>query len=161
MGCWRPADGAGGHPQRPVLDRATVQALTRISQAGCGTSMVFLSFTVVLYVALRWVPPPQAWPPLAFRVTSDPDGFSKRQPPDWGWRGNAFTPLPVAETQRTQMQTLSLARTSVGRWGLHGRSRSGLLSRLAACRGSENRPLGGASLCCSQPGFLLAGRVRQ
>ncbi|XP_008066214.1 adhesion G protein-coupled receptor G3 [Carlito syrichta] len=38
---------------RPVLDKATVQALTRISQAGCGVSMVFLAFTVVLYIALR------------------------------------------------------------------------------------------------------------
>ncbi|XP_027627654.1 adhesion G protein-coupled receptor G3 isoform X3 [Tupaia chinensis] len=37
---------------RPVLDKATVQALTRISQAGCGVSMVFLAFTIVLYIAL-------------------------------------------------------------------------------------------------------------
>ncbi|XP_027627653.1 adhesion G protein-coupled receptor G3 isoform X4 [Tupaia chinensis] len=39
---------------RPVLDKATVQALTRISQAGCGVSMVFLAFTIVLYIALRF-----------------------------------------------------------------------------------------------------------
>ncbi|XP_047384868.1 adhesion G protein-coupled receptor G3 [Sciurus carolinensis] len=38
---------------RPVLDQATVQALTRISQAGCGVSMVFLAFTIVLYMVLR------------------------------------------------------------------------------------------------------------
>ncbi|XP_058135928.1 adhesion G protein-coupled receptor G3 [Dasypus novemcinctus] len=38
----------------PVLDEATVQALKRISQAGCGTSMVFLAFTVVLYLVLRF-----------------------------------------------------------------------------------------------------------
>uniref|UniRef100_A0A8C8X7J5 Adhesion G protein-coupled receptor G3 n=1 Tax=Panthera leo TaxID=9689 RepID=A0A8C8X7J5_PANLE len=37
---------------RPILDRATVQALVRISQAGCGASMIFLAFTVVLYAAL-------------------------------------------------------------------------------------------------------------
>ncbi|XP_042775396.1 adhesion G protein-coupled receptor G3 isoform X7 [Panthera leo] len=37
---------------RPILDRATVQALIRISQAGCGASMIFLAFTVVLYAAL-------------------------------------------------------------------------------------------------------------
>ncbi|ELW66200.1 putative G-protein coupled receptor 97 [Tupaia chinensis] len=41
-------------PVRPVLDKATVQALTRISQAGCGVSMVFLAFTIVLYIALRF-----------------------------------------------------------------------------------------------------------
>uniref|UniRef100_A0A8C9K4C9 Adhesion G protein-coupled receptor G3 n=1 Tax=Panthera tigris altaica TaxID=74533 RepID=A0A8C9K4C9_PANTA len=39
---------------RPILDRATVQALIRISQAGCGASMIFLAFTVVLYAALRF-----------------------------------------------------------------------------------------------------------
>ncbi|KAK1330676.1 hypothetical protein QTO34_010876 [Cnephaeus nilssonii] len=39
---------------RPVLNKATVQALTRISQVGCGASMVFLAFTVVFYVALRF-----------------------------------------------------------------------------------------------------------
>ncbi|XP_055001401.1 adhesion G protein-coupled receptor G3 isoform X2 [Sorex araneus] len=39
---------------RPVLDRATALALTRISQAGCGASMTFLTFTVVLYVTLRF-----------------------------------------------------------------------------------------------------------
>lgn len=39
---------------RPILDKATVQALTRISQAGCGTSMVFLAFTIVFYAALRF-----------------------------------------------------------------------------------------------------------
>ncbi|KAL1784318.1 adhesion G protein-coupled receptor G3 isoform X1 [Sigmodon hispidus] len=38
---------------RPTLDRATAQTLTRISQAGCGVSLVFLAFTMVLYVALR------------------------------------------------------------------------------------------------------------
>ncbi|XP_045389584.1 adhesion G protein-coupled receptor G3 [Lemur catta] len=38
---------------RPILDRATVQALKHISQAGCGVSMVFLAFTIGLYVALR------------------------------------------------------------------------------------------------------------
>ncbi|XP_026931656.2 adhesion G protein-coupled receptor G3 isoform X3 [Acinonyx jubatus] len=37
---------------RPILDRATVQALIRISQAGCGASMIFLAFTVLLYAAL-------------------------------------------------------------------------------------------------------------
>ncbi|XP_021576450.3 adhesion G protein-coupled receptor G3 isoform X2 [Ictidomys tridecemlineatus] len=39
---------------RPVLDRATVQVLTHISQAGCGVSMIFLAFTVVLYLTLRF-----------------------------------------------------------------------------------------------------------
>ncbi|XP_004704929.1 adhesion G protein-coupled receptor G3 [Echinops telfairi] len=39
---------------RPVLDRATVQALTRISQAGCGTSMFFLALTITLYAVLRF-----------------------------------------------------------------------------------------------------------
>uniref|UniRef100_A0A8C8ZVW9 Adhesion G protein-coupled receptor G3 n=1 Tax=Prolemur simus TaxID=1328070 RepID=A0A8C8ZVW9_PROSS len=39
--------------KRPILDRATVQALKHISQAGCGVSMVFLAFTIALYVALR------------------------------------------------------------------------------------------------------------
>ncbi|XP_036296183.1 adhesion G protein-coupled receptor G3 [Pipistrellus kuhlii] len=38
---------------RPVLNKAAVQALTRISQVGCGASMVFLAFTIVFYVALR------------------------------------------------------------------------------------------------------------
>ncbi|XP_027794908.2 adhesion G protein-coupled receptor G3 isoform X2 [Marmota flaviventris] len=38
---------------RPVLDRATVQVLTHISQAGCGVSMIFLAFTIVLYLTLR------------------------------------------------------------------------------------------------------------
>ncbi|XP_012868259.1 PREDICTED: probable G-protein coupled receptor 97 [Dipodomys ordii] len=38
---------------RPVLDMATVQVLTRISQAGCGVSMIFLAFTMLLYVILR------------------------------------------------------------------------------------------------------------
>nr|XP_012805324.2 adhesion G protein-coupled receptor G3 isoform X1 [Jaculus jaculus] len=38
---------------RPTLDLATAQALTRISQAGCGTSMIFLAFTMVLYIVLR------------------------------------------------------------------------------------------------------------
>ncbi|KAL2762370.1 adhesion G protein-coupled receptor G3 isoform 2 [Daubentonia madagascariensis] len=38
---------------RPILDQATVQALTRISQAGCGVSMIFLAFTISLYIALR------------------------------------------------------------------------------------------------------------
>ncbi|KAB0393166.1 hypothetical protein E2I00_014978, partial [Balaenoptera physalus] len=39
---------------RPVLDQVTVKALTRISQAGCGTSMIFLAFTIVLYTVLRF-----------------------------------------------------------------------------------------------------------
>ncbi|XP_008150517.1 adhesion G protein-coupled receptor G3 [Eptesicus fuscus] len=39
---------------RPVLNKATVQALTRISQVGCGASMAFLAFTVVFYAALRF-----------------------------------------------------------------------------------------------------------
>ncbi|XP_004690302.1 PREDICTED: probable G-protein coupled receptor 97 [Condylura cristata] len=39
---------------RPVLDQATVDVLTRISQAGCASSMAFLAFTIVLYIALRW-----------------------------------------------------------------------------------------------------------
>ncbi|XP_066874629.1 adhesion G protein-coupled receptor G3 isoform X8 [Kogia breviceps] len=39
---------------RPILDQATVTALTRISQAGCGTSMIFLAFTIVLYAVLRF-----------------------------------------------------------------------------------------------------------
>nr|XP_020020156.1 adhesion G protein-coupled receptor G3 [Castor canadensis] len=38
---------------RPVLDLATVQVLTHISQAGCGVSMIFLAFTMTLYVFLR------------------------------------------------------------------------------------------------------------
>ncbi|XP_024407170.2 LOW QUALITY PROTEIN: adhesion G protein-coupled receptor G3 [Desmodus rotundus] len=38
---------------RPVLDKVTVQALTKISQAGCGASMVFLAFTIV-FAALRF-----------------------------------------------------------------------------------------------------------
>ncbi|XP_046290335.1 adhesion G protein-coupled receptor G3 isoform X5 [Marmota monax] len=38
---------------RPVLDRATAQVLTHISQAGCGVSMIFLAFTIVLYLTLR------------------------------------------------------------------------------------------------------------
>ncbi|XP_015442391.1 adhesion G protein-coupled receptor G3 [Pteropus alecto] len=38
---------------RPVLDKVTAQTLTRISQAGCGTSMIFLAFTIILYTALR------------------------------------------------------------------------------------------------------------
>lgn len=39
---------------RPVLDKVTVQALTRISQVGCGASMIFLAFTIVFYAALRF-----------------------------------------------------------------------------------------------------------
>ncbi|XP_007946236.1 adhesion G protein-coupled receptor G3 [Orycteropus afer afer] len=39
---------------RPILDKVTVQALTRISQAGCGASMLFLTFTIVLYIVLRF-----------------------------------------------------------------------------------------------------------
>ncbi|KAF3817801.1 hypothetical protein GH733_013088 [Mirounga leonina] len=39
---------------KPILDRATVQSLVRISQAGCGASMIFLAFTIVLYVVLRF-----------------------------------------------------------------------------------------------------------
>lgn len=42
---------------RPVLDKDTAQTLTRISQAGCGASMIFLAFTIILYTALRWVMP--------------------------------------------------------------------------------------------------------
>ncbi|XP_036897530.1 LOW QUALITY PROTEIN: adhesion G protein-coupled receptor G3 [Sturnira hondurensis] len=38
---------------RPVLDKVTVQALTKISQAGCGASMVFLAFTII-FAALRF-----------------------------------------------------------------------------------------------------------
>ncbi|XP_027949958.1 adhesion G protein-coupled receptor G3 isoform X3 [Eumetopias jubatus] len=37
---------------KPILDRATVQFLVRISQAGCGASMIFLAFTIVLYAVL-------------------------------------------------------------------------------------------------------------
>lgn len=32
-----------------------MQVLTHISQAGCGVSMIFLAFTMTLYVFLRWV----------------------------------------------------------------------------------------------------------
>ncbi|XP_064130051.1 adhesion G protein-coupled receptor G3 isoform X3 [Loxodonta africana] len=39
---------------RPILDEATVQVLTRISQAGCGASMLFLAFTIALYTVLRF-----------------------------------------------------------------------------------------------------------
>ncbi|XP_005873574.1 PREDICTED: adhesion G protein-coupled receptor G3 [Myotis brandtii] len=39
---------------RPTLDKATVRALVRISQVGCGASMVFLAFTIVFYMALRF-----------------------------------------------------------------------------------------------------------
>nr|KAF6408858.1 adhesion G protein-coupled receptor G3 [Rousettus aegyptiacus] len=39
---------------RPVLDKDTAQTLTRISQAGCGASMIFLAFTIILYTALRF-----------------------------------------------------------------------------------------------------------
>ncbi|XP_040109837.1 adhesion G protein-coupled receptor G3 [Oryx dammah] len=39
---------------RPILDEATVKALMHISQAGCGTSMIFLAFTIVLYTVLRF-----------------------------------------------------------------------------------------------------------
>ncbi|KAM8959673.1 adhesion G protein-coupled receptor G3 [Lycaon pictus] len=39
---------------RPILDQATVQALVRISRAGCGASMIFLASTVILYAALRF-----------------------------------------------------------------------------------------------------------
>ncbi|XP_073082292.1 adhesion G protein-coupled receptor G3 isoform X3 [Manis javanica] len=39
---------------RPILDQATVKALIRISQAGCGASMIFLAFTIVLYAILRF-----------------------------------------------------------------------------------------------------------
>ncbi|XP_051025112.1 adhesion G protein-coupled receptor G3 [Acomys russatus] len=38
---------------RPILDLATVQALTRISQAGCAVSMIFLAFSMVLFVIFR------------------------------------------------------------------------------------------------------------
>lgn len=36
-----------------------MKALIHISQAGCGTSMIFLAFTIVLHTVLRWVTPPQ------------------------------------------------------------------------------------------------------
>ncbi|XP_004395889.1 PREDICTED: probable G-protein coupled receptor 97 [Odobenus rosmarus divergens] len=39
---------------KPILDRATVQFLVRISQAGCGASMIFLAFTIALYAVLRF-----------------------------------------------------------------------------------------------------------
>lgn len=39
---------------RPTLDQATARTLTRISQAGCAVSMIFLAFTMVLYVAFRF-----------------------------------------------------------------------------------------------------------
>uniref|UniRef100_A0A8B9XVW3 Adhesion G protein-coupled receptor G3 n=1 Tax=Bos mutus grunniens TaxID=30521 RepID=A0A8B9XVW3_BOSMU len=39
---------------RPILDEATVRALIHISQAGCGTSMIFLAFTIAPYVVLRF-----------------------------------------------------------------------------------------------------------
>ncbi|XP_035973425.2 adhesion G protein-coupled receptor G3 [Halichoerus grypus] len=39
---------------KPILDRATVQSLVRISQAGCGASLIFLAFTIVLYAVLRF-----------------------------------------------------------------------------------------------------------
>ncbi|XP_008255562.3 adhesion G protein-coupled receptor G3 [Oryctolagus cuniculus] len=39
---------------RPILDRATAQVLTRISQVGCSVSMVFLAFTIVMYAVLRF-----------------------------------------------------------------------------------------------------------
>ncbi|XP_044787863.2 adhesion G protein-coupled receptor G3 isoform X2 [Bubalus bubalis] len=54
---WPPIDRIlvwGNHPQRPILDETTVRALIHISQAGCGTSMIFLAFTIVLYVVLRF-----------------------------------------------------------------------------------------------------------
>ncbi|XP_053420377.1 adhesion G protein-coupled receptor G3 isoform X2 [Nycticebus coucang] len=38
---------------RPTLDQATVLALTRISQTGCGVSMIFLALTIALYIVLR------------------------------------------------------------------------------------------------------------
>ncbi|KAM5263957.1 adhesion G protein-coupled receptor G3 [Ctenodactylus gundi] len=38
---------------RPILDKPTVQLLTRISQAGCGVSMIFLIFAIIFYVVLR------------------------------------------------------------------------------------------------------------
>lgn len=38
---------------RPILDLATAQILTRISQAGSAVSMIFLALTMVLYVAFR------------------------------------------------------------------------------------------------------------
>ncbi|XP_032743864.1 adhesion G protein-coupled receptor G3 isoform X2 [Rattus rattus] len=39
---------------RPTLDQATARTLTRISQAGSAVSMIFLAFTMVLYVAFRF-----------------------------------------------------------------------------------------------------------
>ncbi|XP_038610747.1 adhesion G protein-coupled receptor G3 [Tachyglossus aculeatus] len=38
----------------PTLDIATVWALTRISQAGCSTSIIFLTLTILLYFTLRF-----------------------------------------------------------------------------------------------------------
>ncbi|XP_054311025.1 adhesion G protein-coupled receptor G3 isoform X2 [Pongo pygmaeus] len=38
---------------RPTLDQSTVHILTRISQAGCGVSMIFLALTIILYAFLR------------------------------------------------------------------------------------------------------------
>ncbi|XP_072492813.1 adhesion G protein-coupled receptor G3 isoform X2 [Notamacropus eugenii] len=38
----------------PVLDAATVKALVRISLSGCGTSICFLVFTIILYFSLRF-----------------------------------------------------------------------------------------------------------
>ncbi|XP_051830507.1 adhesion G protein-coupled receptor G3 [Antechinus flavipes] len=38
----------------PVLDATTVKALIRISLVGCGTSLCFLLFTIILYFALRF-----------------------------------------------------------------------------------------------------------
>uniref|UniRef100_H0XEV8 Adhesion G protein-coupled receptor G3 n=1 Tax=Otolemur garnettii TaxID=30611 RepID=H0XEV8_OTOGA len=40
-------------PLHVALASSTVLALTRISQAGCGVSMIFLAFTIALYVVLR------------------------------------------------------------------------------------------------------------
>ncbi|XP_040838574.1 adhesion G protein-coupled receptor G3 isoform X2 [Ochotona curzoniae] len=38
---------------RPILDQTTAHILTRISQAACAVSSIFLAFTIVLYAALR------------------------------------------------------------------------------------------------------------
>ncbi|KAI4572099.1 hypothetical protein MJG53_020970 [Ovis ammon polii x Ovis aries] len=51
-GSW--ARDQGGCGQGPGLWGATVKALIHISQAGCGTSMIFLAFTIVLYTVLRF-----------------------------------------------------------------------------------------------------------
>ncbi|XP_074054794.1 adhesion G protein-coupled receptor G3 [Macrotis lagotis] len=39
---------------KPVIDANTVKTLIRISLAGCGASMIFLFFTIILYFILRF-----------------------------------------------------------------------------------------------------------